>query len=126
MRSFLIALGIGVLLIAGSTFCLWRTTEVSEELAAQNQRAVSLLEGGCSAEAGEELESLVELVNERRGTLEAMGEHDSIDKIETYAAEAKQYAFMGQIADALAKCRSLDILIEHMPKNYQLRWENIL
>lgn len=126
MRSFLISLLIGTVLIAGSEIYFWRMAKVSEELASQNEAVVQCLEKGDTEQAGRELERLISMVNEKRGLLEAMGEHGSIDKIETYAAEAGQYADMGESADALAKCRSLDILITHMPKNYRLCWENIL
>lgn len=126
MKSFLCALCIAALVIAGSIAYTRHIDKLSQELLEENRTVTALVERDDFGGAGEALAGLCDYVQEKKTALAAMGNHEEIDKIEIYLAELEQYINGGMKTDALARCGVLEKLFEYMPKNYRLRAENIL
>ena len=126
MKSFLCALVIAVVMVAGSFFYTRHIDKISDELTNGNQLIIELVEKGDFSAAVGVVNQLSDFVADKKAVLAATGNHEEIDKIEIYLAELEQYLKDGVRTDALARCSILDKLFEYMPKNYRLRTENIL
>lgn len=126
MKSLIISLIIGALIVWGSVEYTSGLEKISGQLASDSREVRRLIE---SEQFGEALTGVDEIdfyLEQKRAVMDATGKHNEMDEIEMNLAELRVYTESGNKADALAKCDSLEFLFEHLPKNFKLRIENIL
>lgn len=126
MKSFIVSLIIGALVIFGSIFYTDRIEMVSEKLVEDNAEIINCLKKEDFETAGKLTADMSDYVNKKKLSLAIIMDHSDLDKIEMGIAELEGY-IEGEIkTDALAKCSMIDVMVRHMPKNYKLKLENIL
>lgn len=126
MKSFITSLIIAAVVIGSSLFYVHHISGISEEMIEENEKVIQSLETEDFDGALKGLNKLTERMDDKRTILAATGNHEELDKIEIYMLEARQYSEENCREDALARCRVLEMLFEHLPKNYRIRLENIL
>ncbi len=126
MKSFIAALIIAVAVVASNVFFLQRVEEFSEVVGAELEKTVAALEAEDYAQAAAVSKAMGEFVDREKLSLAAILDHTQLDKIEVDIAELRSYIECEVKNDAIAKCRSVDVLIRHLPKNHKLKIENIL
>ncbi|MDD6484598.1 MAG: DUF4363 family protein [Clostridiales bacterium] len=126
MRSLIISLVLSAAIVWGSVIYTGRLERLSEEMLDINSRITECVERGDYGAAREEIYLLCAFMDKKRAAMEATGNHEELDEIEMNISELITYSEEESRADALAKCRVLDFLISHLPKNFKLKIENIL
>lgn len=126
MKSFVISVIIAVCIIGGSLMYSFYLNDLSYELNILNNEITELILTENYASASEKISLLSEFAERKKPFLASTTDHNNIDNIEKTVSELKIYTEEKHKADALAKCELLKILFEHLPKNYSLRFENIL
>lgn len=126
MKSVVISIVIAAIVVAGSLIYTSSLERVSSELMTINEEVSKYLEQEDYSGAESEIEHLKSYLNSRRAVLDAIGNHEEMDKIEMSLYELEEYAKGEKQTDALSKCHVLDFLFEHLPLNYKLKPENIL
>lgn len=126
MKSFITTLVLAVIMVFGGILCSSYISQVAEELSEKNQEIEQLILSSDFSAAHSHAKSLSEYVDQKKIILAITLDHTELDKIETNLAELLSYSRDQQGYDAAAKCKTLSFLFQHLPKNYQLKWENIL
>lgn len=126
MKSFLITLVLAAVMVMSGIFCSSYIDRVAGELSERNQTIAELIRHADYSAATEQAEMLSEEIEKKKIILAITLDHTELDKIETNLAELLSYSRDQQGYDAAAKCKTLSFLFQHLPKNYQLKWENIL
>ena len=126
MKSFITSLVIAAFIVAGSIAYGMHIDNVSSELVSINTRLIDTLEADDFEEAEEIVDEVKTYFDKKRAMLGATDNHEVLDKIEINIQELLSYVEGRQKADALSHCRVLGYLYEHLPKNYKLKFENIL
>ena len=126
MRSFIIAICLAAVMVAGSLIYTSSIERISTELSNGNQLVTSLVDNRDFSSAAQVLSQIKAHMEDKKTLLAATGNHEEINKIELYMAELEEYINGKNRVDALAKCRALQQVFEHLPKNYKLKAENIL
>lgn len=126
MKSFLTALSLALIIIAGSCFSLAHLEKVSDNLVEVNKKITAALENDDYTAADESIAVLYDYIEQYEPFFAAIGNHAEIDNIEMNLAELKAYSAGRLKYDALAKSQSLDFLFGHLPKNSRIKIENIL
>lgn len=126
MKSFVVSIIIAAVVISGSLFSTHQIEKVSETLSAENSEITEFLKNEDFEKALRLTEDMEDYVNKKKLSLAIIMDHSDLDKIELSIAELKGYVEGNIRTDALAKCSMLDVLLRHMPKNYNLKIENIL
>ena len=126
MKSLIISLVIAAAIIAGSIAYGMHMDKVSSELMNVNERLTQSIMEEDFAKASEIAEEMREYLDKKRTMMTATDNHEVLDKIEIYMRELSSYIGEENKADALSRCRVLEYLYDHLPKNYELRLENVL
>lgn len=126
MKGVIISAVIAALIVWGSIAYTNHIECVSNELGEMNGSIINALTEENYNEASERVEKLNSYLDSHRAILAATGNHEEIDKIEMNISELTEYIEGEAKTDALSNCRVLDFLFEHLPKNYELKWENVL
>ncbi len=126
MRGVTAATVIAVTIVLGSLFYTVHIEKVSEELSGINNRIMACLTEDDMDGAADALGQLTEYLEKKRVILAATGDHADFDRIEMSVSEMSGYISCGYRTDALSQCKVLSFLFEHLPKNYQMKLENIL
>ena len=126
MKSFITSLVIAAFIVAGSIAYGMHIDKVSSELVSINTRLTDAIEADDFDGAGKIVDEVKSYFGEKRVMLGATDNHEVLDKIEINIQELFSYVEGRQKADALSRCRVLGYLYEHLPKNYKLKFENIL
>ena len=126
MKSVVISVIIAAIVVAGSLVYTRSLEKVSSELMTMNEKVSKYLEQEDYSSAESEIEHLKSYLNSREAVLDAIGNHEEIDKIEMNLYELEEYTKGEKQTDALSRCHVLDFLFEHLPLNYKLKPENIL
>ena len=125
MRSMIVAaILLGVVLGGGAAYTSL-LTDVSLELVNINEEVQKKLEEENYDEAIDRIGKMSQYLSENEAILAAMGNHEEIDKMRTNLAELYRYTNDKMRTDALSKSEVLEFLYLHLPKNYQLKLENI-
>lgn len=126
MKSFILSLAIAAAIVISSLLYSNHMENISMELLEKNQRIVNCIEVEdypSAAELAEELESYIE---SKRSFLAATIDHSKLDNIDVYISQMKKYVQTGQKADSLSNCQVLEVLMTRLPRDYKLKFENIL
>lgn len=126
MRSFIVALCIGIIMVGGCILYMMEVEDISDELKNLNEKVIDNIKVEQYFEAEENLKKLSGYFEGKLIMLAATGNHTELDQIQIYISQIDEYIKEEQKGDALAFCESLDIMLQHLPKNYRLRPENIL
>ncbi len=126
MKSFMITLVLAAVMVVSGIFCSSYIGQVAGELSERNETVSELIQRADFSAATEQAEMLSEEIEKKKIILAITLDHTELDKIETNLAELLSYSQDQQAYDAAAKCQTLHFLFRHLPKNYQLKWENIL
>ena len=126
MKSFIISVVIGISIIVGSiTFGMY-IENMSEEMLDYSGEIKSEIESGDFEIADKKIDELSEFIEEKKIVLASTMNHEKLDKIEETIAELGAYSKSRQWHDALARCEALAFQLEHLPRDYMLKAENIL
>ena len=126
MKGVVVSLCIAVVIVAGSIFYTNHIENVSEGLVEINNAIMMFLENEDYDSAGNAAAEMTEYLDKKRTVLAATGNHEELDKIEMNISELSGYISGRQQTDAVSRCKVLDFLFEHLPKNYEMKLENIL
>ena len=126
MKGVIISVCIAVCIVAGSVVYTNHMGRVSEELGEINDEIMECLDREDYSAAGENIKKLTEYLDENRTVLAATGSHEELDNIEMNVSELAGYIEGEEQTDAQSRCKVLSFLFEHLPKNYEMKLENIL
>lgn len=126
MKGVVISMCIAVVMVVSSIAYSSHMKKVSEELVGINDNIMVCLMKEDYEGAKDELGSLIEYIERNRTMLAAIGDHEEFDKIEMNIAEMAGYINGQEKTDAMSRCRVMDFLFEHLPKNYEMKLENVL
>lgn len=126
MRSLVVSIAIGIIMVAGSIFYTQHLENLSEQMLEINESIGRSIHENNFESASIKTEELHKLMDGKRMVMEATGNHEELDEIEMNLFELESYIDAKNSADAAAKCNVLEFLIEHLPKNFKLKIENIL
>lgn len=126
MKSFIGALVLTVVIIVSSLLYVNKMDKLSSEMIEINEKTYELLVSGDYEGAAESSYKLMNYLEDSRVLLTATGDHEEIKKIELMCCELTELIRNRMDGDSRAKCAALDMLLEHMPKNYKIKAENIL
>lgn len=126
MRSFITAVILFAVLIGGGILLIDRIEDISDELLKQNHNIIQLIENDELDKASEHIDKLRKYIDEKRKIVSTTMDHGYADTIDIYICELEKYVDCNNKDDALARSQVLDMLFEHLPRNYRLKWENIL
>lgn len=126
MKSFVIALIIGFLLVLGSVFYMAELERQTENMAEINTKILQMISEDdyvlamrCIKELSEEIENFEDFFL-------ATGNHMEIDNIKSNIAELKAFAQCEIKSDSLAKANMLEFMILHLPESVRFRVGNVL
>ena len=126
MRSLIASVLLGLLIIWGSTAYTSGLEKISESLIIKNASVREYIKSEDYNQALYGIKDLRKSLEQNRGLLEMTGKHNETDEIEIGISELEVYTQAQKQDDALAKCSLIEFLLEHLPKNFKLRIENIL
>ena len=126
MRSFIISLVIAVLIVGGTVFSTYRIEVVSRKILDDNKKVVDAVNAEDYKKAKDLAQHMAEYVDDKKMSLSLIMDHGDLDKIEQGVAELQGYIEGEAKFDSIAKCKFLDVLIRHLPRNYKLKIENVL
>ena len=126
MKTFWVAVAIGVLLIGGGIMFNRNIDSVTREMAEKEEKISALIDEKDFMGAEKELDDLSRYIDEKMIVLASVVDHKNVDDIEMCVAEIKGYAKEQDKASAIARCKKLEHLIGHLPINYRVTLQNIL
>lgn len=126
MKSVITVIIMAAALIGGGIIYMNRLHSVSEELIRMNGEIEEAVKNDRFDDASYKIDELYGYLDEKEPYFEAFGDHEELDKIKMNLAELDEYIAADYKTDAAAKVKVLDFLFNHLPKNYQLKMENIL
>ena len=126
MKSFIAAMLMGICLVFGCTIYMNEVEEVSDRLNMLNKEMIDFVKREDYENAKKTHKRVDKYLKDKTLMLAATGNHTELDQMQIYLSQVIEYIEAEQRGDALAFCKSLEIMFEHLPKNYRLRAENIL
>lgn len=126
MKSLITVIIMAAALIGGGMLYMHQLHGVSEELIRINGDIEEAVKNDMFDKASDKIDELYGYLDEKEPYFEAFGDHEELDKIKMNLAELDEYIDAAHKTDAAAKTKVLDFLFKHLPKNYQLKVENIL
>ena len=126
MKSFIVTLIIGAVLVTGSVFYSHHLASEAHKLS----EITNSIKESVKSEDYESAKKQTEKLNKRVSDFEkfflATGDHLEIDNIKINLAELKSYVSNKKQSDAMSKIYVLEFLFEHLPHNSKIRIGNIL
>ncbi len=126
MKSVIITLIIGALMIGGSIFYTSHLKKESAKLVSITEDIKSSVINEDFKTAEAQISNLGHSVTRFEKFFLATGDHIEMDNIKINLSELKSFAEYEMKSDALSKVYVLEFLFEHLPHNSQLRIGNIL
>ncbi len=126
MRSVIITLIIGVLMVGGSVFYTSHLTKQSNNLLEITKDIKSAVKNEDYSAAKSGIKKLDKTVTEFEKFFLATGDHIEMDNIKINISELKSFAEHEMQSDAMGKLYVLEFLFEHLPHNSRVRIGNIL
>lgn len=126
MKSFIAAIVIALVIVAGSSLYTRQLDGISENMTEYNNEIMNLIHNDDFEGAVGQVYELTRYLDEKKISLSMIMDHSTLDKIESNLSELTGYVEGNNKTDALAKARVLDVLFTYLPKNYKVKLENIL
>ncbi len=126
MKSLIIAISIAAAIIFGGIYSTKKLSDLSETLITMCEEAGEAINNDDFQTAGKMLEEIEKRVEDNYNIFAVSIDHNEIDEIEMNIYQMQVYIAQNQKADALAFGNVLLGLFEHLPKDYQLKIENVL
>lgn len=126
MRSLIVTLIIGSVMVGGSILYTSHLSDCSEQLCDITDEIEELIENNDFDSATDGIKQLNKEVDKFEKFFLATGDHLEMDNIKINISELKSYVEHKQKGDALSKVYVLEFLFEHLPHNTRLRIGNIL
>ena len=126
MKTFWVAVIIGVLLVGGGVMFNRNIDSVTREMSEKEKKITALLGEKDFAGAERELDELSKYIDEKMIVLASVVDHKNVDDIEMCVAEIKGYTLEQDKSSAIARGKKLEHLIGHLPINYKVTLQNIL
>ncbi|MBQ7976661.1 MAG: DUF4363 family protein [Clostridia bacterium] len=126
MRSFLFAIALSIIIVStGSVFS--RKIETATSNISESNRTLHLhLENKDSEKAMSSLDAAENELNRYQVLFEATSDHEELLRIELQYAAIREFIKEEQFGDALAACSEIELLLSHLPGNFEVKAENIL
>lgn len=125
MKSFITAIFIGTAMIFCCIVYMLQTEKLSEQLTEINSRMISYIENDDYENAANSHKALCNMLDKKRLFLSALENHSELDSIQIQLSQLSEYISARHKGDALAYCKALSITLEHIPKKYCIKAENI-
>ena len=126
MKSFITALCIGVFMITGCVLYMFRVEAISKKLVKLNDETVNMIEQDDYEQAQAALTKVFKYLESNTVMLAATGNHEELDQMQIFISQLFEYISEQHKGDALAHCKALKVMFEHLPKDYRIKAENIL
>ncbi|MDD6736317.1 MAG: DUF4363 family protein [Clostridiales bacterium] len=126
MKSFISAMAIAALLIAGGIAFNIGIGKWSENLMEDCDKINDAISEQDFEAAIKEITVLSEKIDNRKTVLASVINHESIDDIEVCVSELMGYADSMEGIEATVRCIRLKHMLEHLPENYSVTAQNIL
>lgn len=125
MKSFITAIFIGTAMIFGCIAYMLQTEKLTAQLTDINSRMILYIEDDDYENAANTHKALCTVLNRNRLVLSAAENHSELDSIQIQLSQISEYITAHRKSDALAYCKVLSITLEHIPKKYRIKAENI-
>lgn len=126
MRSLIITLIIGTVMIGGSILYTSHLSDCSEQLSDIAEKIEYQIKKDDFGSANKFIKKLNKEVDKFEKFFLATGDHLEMDNIKINISELKSFSEHKQKSDALSKVYVLQFLFEHLPHNNRIRIGNIL
>lgn len=126
MKSFIVTIIIGAVMITGSIFYARHLKTEADTLSDITKEIKTAINEDDYKSAAKEIEKLNKRVNKFEKFFLATGDHLEIDNIKIHLSELKSFNKHEMKSDALSKIYVLEFLFSHLPHSSQLRIGNIL
>lgn len=126
MKSIGIISVVGAIVIAICIFYTANLKSTSIELITINNEIFESVLNNDFKGAKESALKLESIIEEKRILLGSAIDHTELDKIEINLAQMKAYIEGGKKEDAISFINSLEFLFLHLPKNYEINFQNIM
>ena len=126
MKSFIVTLIIGAVLVTGSVLYSHHLKTEADKLSEITDNIKESVKAEDYKSAENQTEKLNTCVSEYEKFFLATGDHLEIDNIKINLAELKSFIKHEMQSDAMSKIYVLEFLFEHLPHNTKVRIGNIL
>ncbi len=126
MKSFIVTLIIGAVLVTGSVFYSQHLASEAHKLSEITDSLKESVKSEDYKTAAKQTEKLNKRVSDFEKFFLATGDHIEIDNIKINLAELKSFVKHEMQSDALSKIYVLEFLFDHLPHNTKVRIGNIL
>lgn len=126
MKSFFLALILGITIFAGGMLLSNKINTITSSIGEKNKQLYSALELKDQKIAKDTLHEAEKEFKKYKVLLEATSDHEELLRIELEYAAIGEFISEDQFGDALASCSEIELLINHLPSNFEIKAENIL
>lgn len=126
MKSFIVTLIIGAVLVTGSVLYSHRLETEADKLSEITDSLKESVKSEDYKTATKQAEKLNKCLSDFEKFFLATGDHLEIDNIKINLAELKSFIKYEMQSDAMSKIYVLDFLFNHLPHNAKVRIGNIL
>jgi 5'-deoxynucleotidase YfbR-like HD superfamily hydrolase len=126
MKSFIVTLIIGAVLVTGSVLYSHRLETEADKLSEITDSLKESVKSEDYKTATKHAEKLNKCLSDFEKFFLATGDHLEIDNIKINLAELKSFIKYEMQSDAMSKIYVLDFLFNHLPHNTKVRIGNIL
>lgn len=126
MKSFIVAICIGTIMVVSCTLHINSVESISKQLIDKNSSMISFIEADDFENAKQAHKEVSAFLEDKHLILAATGNHTELDQMQIYLSQISEYIEAHHKGDALAGCKALMIMFKHLPKNYRIKAENIL
>ena len=126
MRSFIAAVVIGIIIIYTSSVFSDKVENITASLSDKNNALYTQLENKNKEDALNSLEESEKEFHKNKVLFEATSDHEELLRIEVQYSAIREFLKEEQFGDALASCAEIELLLKHLPGNFEVKAENIL
>lgn len=126
MKSFFLALVFSMAIISAGFAFTNKMNSIAQNLSDKTYAVYTSLEENDIDGATQGIKAALNEFKKKQVILEATGNHEELMRIELAYAQTSEFINKGQIGDAMASLKEIEILIGHIPGNFEITPENIL
>lgn len=126
MRSFIVVVILSVILVYSGGRFSKKIYGVTSILSQNNSILYDCLEKKDEEKSLLSLNAAQEEFEKNKVLLQSTSDHEELLRIELQYAAIHEFIKEKQFGDALAACSEIELLISHLPDNFEIKAENIL